>query len=227
MNYKLIKLNNGEEIIGDVEVKDSSVMVTNPMVFITATLSDTSGVPINIVVLKDWLYHSDNKSVEIDNMKIVVMSDPNKKTMDYYNSEINKTKISPEKESEMYDKANKFMDEEMAKIFDQIIDDAVTGVNQNFNPIEDIPQPKKKKKKKKRSNPDEVEDPQMIFLSMMIPPEALMNMVTSGILDPLALQMMIEETKKNNRFTGDEKSRKDFGNKYSDWNPDPTSDDYK
>lgn len=226
MNYKLIKLNNGEEIIGDVEVKDSSIIVTNPMVFISASLTDPSGIPINVVMLKDWLYYSDNKFVEINNTKIIVMSDPNQKTVDYYNSEINKAKVSSDKSSNVYDESEKFGGEEMMKLFDQLIEDSLEGINDNFTPIQNDP-PKKKKKKKRKHNPDSIDDPQMIFLSMVVPPEALMNMITSGILDPMAIKMMIEETKKNQKFTGDEKSRKDFGNKYSDWNPDPTSDDYK
>jgi hypothetical protein len=53
-----------------------------------------------------------------------------------------------------------------------------------------------------------------------------MNMITSGVIKPQVLLDMIEEVKKRNRFTGDEKDRKDFGDKFSDWNPDPNSEDY-
>ncbi len=62
---------------------------------------------------------------------------------------------------------------------------------------------------------------------MMIPSEAIMNLITSGLLNPEDLLKMIKEVKKKNRFTGDEKHRTDFGNKLSDWNPDPGSDEYK
>ena len=61
---------------------------------------------------------------------------------------------------------------------------------------------------------------------MVIPPEAIMNLITSGILEPDMLLKMIDEIKKRNKFTGDEKGREDFGNQFSDWNPDPLSDDY-
>ena len=54
-----------------------------------------------------------------------------------------------------------------------------------------------------------------------------MNLVTSGMLNPEDLLKMVKEVKKKNRFTGDEKNRTDFGNKFSDWNPDPGSDEYK
>ena len=66
----------------------------------------------------------------------------------------------------------------------------------------------------------------MIYLNMVIPPEAIMNLISAGILDPEMIQTMIDQVKKKAKFTGDEKTRKDFGNKFSDWNPDPKSDDY-
>lgn len=219
MNFKLLKLNNGEEIIGEIEETETSLIVKNPMVFIVMTMTDTSGVPMNVTMLKDWLNNSDNKTATIDKSKIIVSTEPNKKTLDYYIAETSKPKISNPPSQEM----DSVVDE-MGKLLDQMIEDSLNGINGNYEPLSDqIP---KKKKKKKRHNPDMVDDPQMIYLSMMIPPEALMNMVTSGIIDPEAIQIMIEETKKKNRFTGDEKTRKDFGNKYTDWNPDPKSDDY-
>lgn len=73
---------------------------------------------------------------------------------------------------------------------------------------------------------EKMEEKQMIYMSMVFPPEMIMNLITSGILDPRDIQKMIKEVKKKNKFTGDEKERKDFGNKFSDWNPDPNSDDY-
>jgi hypothetical protein len=73
---------------------------------------------------------------------------------------------------------------------------------------------------------EKMDGKQMIYMSMVFPPEMIMNLITSGILDPRDIQKMIKEVKKKNKFTGDEKERKDFGNKFSDWNPDPNSDDY-
>ena len=67
----------------------------------------------------------------------------------------------------------------------------------------------------------------MIMMQLYIPAESIMNLVTSGVIDPKTLLDMVKEVKKRNRFTGDEKTREDFGNKYSDWNPDPGSDEYK
>ena len=88
------------------------------------------------------------------------------------------------------------------------------------------------KKKKKETYPTDLEDPSeldrhMIMMQLYIPAESIMNLVTAGVIDPKTLLDMIKEVKKRNKFTGDEKTREDFGNKFSDWNPDPESNDYK
>jgi ATP-dependent protease HslVU (ClpYQ) ATPase subunit len=92
----------------------------------------------------------------------------------------------------------------------------------------------KKAKRKSKNNylpPDMTDenelDRHMIMMQMYIPAEAIMNLITSGIIKPQVLLDMVDEIKKRNRFTGDEKTREDFGDKFSDWNPDPNSDDYK
>ena len=109
--------------------------------------------------------------------------------------------------------------------------------------IDQVPPPPQRKRKKKRKTrreppmdeseldmsdliPDELKERPMIYLSMVIPPECIMNLMTAGILDPEHLLEMIKEVKKKNNFTGDEKNREDFGSKFTDWNPDPKSSDY-
>ena len=96
--------------------------------------------------------------------------------------------------------------------------------------------PKKKSKKAKKKSKQELPpdmtdenelDRHMIMMQMYIPAESIMNLITAGIIKPQVLLDMIEEVKKRNRFTGDEKERKDFGDKFTDWNPDPNSEDYK
>ena len=61
MNYKIIKLNNGEEIIANVQENTESIIVDRPMVFVTSTMTDPVGRPVDVTFLKDWLSHSDNK----------------------------------------------------------------------------------------------------------------------------------------------------------------------
>lgn len=235
MNCKILKLSNGEELIADVEEQSDSFLIHNPMVFLTSTMSDMSGVPVDVTFLKDWLNNSDNKSINIQKDRVVAITDAGKKTAEYYDME-KKKNDSEQKE---------ISDEEM-KNFIENVDKMVEGLFQakqeeemnNYDestPYEEyeeqLERKRRKKRKKKKESPfnmipKEFQERPMIYLNMVIPPEALMNLISAGILDVEMIQTMVDEVKKKNKFTGDEKTRKDFGNKFSDWNPDPKSDDY-
>lgn len=235
MNCKILKLSNGEELIADVEEQSDSFLIHNPMVFLTSTMSDMSGVPVDVTFLKDWLNNSDNKSINIQKDRVFAITDAGKKTAEYYDME-KKKNDSEQKE---------ISDEEM-KNFIENVDKMVEGLFQakqeeemnNYDestPYEEyeeqLERKRRKKRKKKKESPfnmipKEFQERPMIYLNMVIPPEALMNLISAGILDVEMIQTMVDEVKKKNKFTGDEKTRKDFGNKFSDWNPDPKSDDY-
>ena len=133
-------------------------------------------------------------------------------------------------------------DDLASKILDDIqpsMDDVFDNIIDTMQQIQEEQKHQRKRRKRRKSSdkrppvpdfdsliPEELKSRPMIYLSMVIPPETIMNLVTAGILDPEQLLQMIEEVKKKNNFTGDEKKRDDFGNKLSDWNPDPQSDDY-
>jgi hypothetical protein len=245
MNYKIIKLNNGEEIIANVQENTESIIVDRPMVFVTSTMTDPVGRPVDVTFLKDWLSHSDNKTIEIEKNKVVMMAEAGKKSIEFYDMEINKNTETVET---IVDGDQQPLDEfieEMDRIMNSFLegDSSVLDPNQSLrdevdenyaNEYEEQEQKRRRKRKKKKKKtsmenmiPEELQDRPMIYLNMIIPPEAIMNMVSSGIIDPDVLQEMIDQVKKRNKFTGDEKDRKDFGNKLTDWNPDPSSDDYK
>ena len=71
-------------------------------------------------------------------------------------------------------------------------------------------------------------------MSMMLPPEALMTLVEAGIIDEEDVLDLIESlngnfNNKKSKYTGDDEKRQkeeDFGNRWTDWNPDPLSDEY-
>jgi len=163
---------------------------------------------------------------------IAFRSDPNEETIKLY-------------ENEQY----QFNKEEAKKLV-QTDEDVKTDMTQFANFLEDlinssdllsnsIPKSGSRKKSKKSKNKIKKEEPlpmdmedeseldrHMIMMQMYIPAEAIMNLITSGIIKPETLLDMINEVKKRNKFTGDEKKREDFGSKFTDWNPDPKSDDY-
>jgi hypothetical protein len=238
-NIKVFKLVSGEEIIGDVlETSDDNLYkISMPLIFKTSTMLDNRGYPYDVTVLKDWMVRTDQKIAEVPKTQISLVFSPNDQTVRLYNLEIDRMKTLPDEElvqgEEMLDKLSSDISS-IDKIMDSFINNMNNFVDETAE-FENPPQPKKKKKKKHPKTeelnlqsfiPDELKNRPMIYLSMVIPPEAIMNLITAGILDPDQLLAMIEEVKKNNKFTGDEKKRKDFGNKFSDWNPDPESNDY-
>jgi len=237
MNCKIIKLSNGEELIADVQEDSEKYIITNPMVFLTTTMSDDQGLGIDVTFMKDWLNNSDIKTIELNKDKVVAMIDASKKCIKYYNYEVEKTQNEEKMKNNLSEKElEQFMkdiDSVMEKIFnpDGIADDIPYDDELPYDEIERQEKRRKKRRKRKKNIennmiPKELQERPMIYLNMVIPPEAIMNLMTAGILDPEILQTMIDEVKKKAKFSGDEKNRKDFGNKFSDWNPDPKSDDY-
>jgi hypothetical protein len=237
-NIKVFKLVSGDEIIGSlIESQDDSIIKINqPMIFRTSTMMDNKGYPYDVTILKDWMIRSDVKIAEIPKVQVSTVFSPNEKTMNLYSLELKRLSETP---SEEIVKAEDVMDNFIGadSTINDIMDNFINAMDEfaDYQPSKNNSKKKKKKKPAKQQEelnlesfiPDELKKRPMIYLSMVIPPEAIMNLVTAGILDPDQLLAMIEEVKKENKFTGDEKKRKDFGNKFSDWNPDPESHDYE
>jgi hypothetical protein len=241
MNYQLIKLAGGEELIGDTsKLEDGSYVIKRPMVFRTTTIMDPRGQPYDVTTLKDWLIRSVVKESIIHPTQVTFISEPTKKTIKMYELEL---KREEEIDSLFVDLESKNPEDQDQ--FNMTFDELMKNIMGSPDFVDKRPKPSKKGKRTKlptqpqRNNiedmglddmskmlPDELKDRPMVYLSMIIPPEAIMNLITSGVLDPEQLQTIIEEVKKSNKFTGDEKKREDFGSKFSDWNPDPKSDDY-
>ena len=232
-NTKIFKLVSGEEIIGNLlnNDNDSVLKIENPMVFKTTTMLDTRGVPHDVTILKDWMLRSNEKIADLAKEQVSISFNPNEKTLELYNIEMSKNNISPQEILDVGSVKDNFMNP-----LDEIMDSYMS----NLIDLAKQEQPRRRKAKKKRRQPEpeqdelsleslipnELKERPMIYLSMIIPPECIMNLMTAGILDPEQLLEMINEVKKKNNFTGDEKKREDFGNKLSDWNPDPKSTDY-
>jgi hypothetical protein len=198
-----------------------------------------------MTVLKDWLGNTTTKTTTLPKNHIVNLYDANEDSLKLYNihlktedvQKIVNTKDIVNKQSiedkEAADLFQDFLGAILDDVAEQIVDTPLAPDLDLDDPFEAEQSQKKRKRKSKRRkqnlSPEMEEDESErsgIYISMMIPGETIMNLVTAGILNPKDLLKMINETKKRNRFTGDEKDRKDFGNRYSDWNPDPKSDDY-
>ena len=241
MNIKIFRLRSGEEIITEVVSETKKIFsLKNPMIFKTNLINSPMGTPFDMTVLKDWLANTTAKETTIPKNHVVNTFEPTDDSLKLYNLQLNsevekqeiiKTKSLSEskKESELFEEFLSSMLSDVVESFDSKIAPHV----ETEDPFSSEYQPKRKKRRSKRRSNNvspEMNDEELersgIYISMMIPGETIMNLVTAGILSPKDLIKMINETKKRNRFTGDEKERKDFGNEFTDWNPDPKSDDY-
>lgn len=236
MNLQIFKLRSGEEIICQiVEETKTKITVSNPLIFKSSTMSDKHG-SYDMTVLRDWLAQTNNKTISIPKNHIVVQYEPKDDTKKLYELQLESEKTLEESiVSTDGDKMPMSSDENLFQDFlNAILQDAVQHpdhedpwANLNDTTFKQM-SPKKRKRKQpvNEISPGEL-DRHGIYVTMMIPSEAIMNLITSGLLNPDDLLKMVKEVKKKNRFTGDEKNRNDFGNKFSDWNPDPGSDEYK
>lgn len=218
MNCKILKLKSGEEVISILTESKGKYTLDNPMLFRSTTLMDQMGRPFDMTTLKDWLYNSDIKSITIPRSHVVSLVEPSQKCRTMYLDQLsNLSAVSTEVVSQE-DRAN--AEKEMEDMFNELFEKfgpGGEGLDEKGVPFPD---------EETEIGMEKMDGKQMIYMSMVFPPEMIMNLITSGILDPRDIQKMIKEVKKKNKFTGDEKERKDFGNKFSDWNPDPNSDDY-
>jgi len=238
MNLKILKLRSGEEIACQVlEENESNVKIFQPMIFKIVSSFDNDGNPCDVTTLHDWLINTDEKNISLPMSHIAFMVEPNKETKKLYELESVKEFDQDNFKTTIQETNSKSMASDIpdAKFLEmfltQMLNDASWAENNTDKQSSPPPQKRRKKSKKNilppdMSSEDEL-DRHMIMMQLYIPAEAIMNLITSGVIDPKTLLEMIKEVKKRNRFTGDEKSRGDFGNKLSDWNPDPKSDDYK
>jgi hypothetical protein len=241
MNIKILKLRSGEEIACQVlEEGNENIKIFQPMLFKTSSTYDPMGRMVDVTSLHDWLMNTDNKEAVLPSNHVALISEPNKSTMELYKIESTREFSSNSRSVSIKDTEDISMKAPSAEDFGIFIDELIQDINKASAEIEELaeenyPKPKRKKRRNKKSKsylpPDMVDeselDRHMIMMQLYIPAEAIMNMITSGMLDPQTLLDMVDEVKKRNRFTGDEKKREDFGTKYTDWNPDPNSDDYK
>jgi hypothetical protein len=254
-NYKILKLRSGEEIIGKiVNSSKTKLTIERPMSFRFLMIQDYNGVPKEVIVAKSWAVLSIDNQVDIPSDFVVSFMNPSPEAITLYESEKTKQDVHVK-----LPKEEKNLDKDLDKDLDKIkkdYDDAIKQLEQDEdfkkmmrmmaenarNTVDDMKNEKEKNKKE--------ED--MIFMNMMFPPEMLIDLIESEMIDPEVFGEMYQDIKKNmkkkkkpespknkkspkngmmegnsSKFTGDQKDHKDYGNRWTDWNPDLSSEDYQ
>ena len=254
MKCQLIKLKSGEELISDIGIKTKTrCELINPYVIrCTVMVNPMLGIPYEVSSIKDWLVLSDTKKINIPTNHIVNIFEPSVLTKKLYKQELKGAKdllkqpklkskdTIPDPITDIVPSDKDLKNNEMKNFIEDILGnmfsnesplseendfyDSMTPEDQHRDTPEPIDSyneafpPRKRKSYKNRP---------LIQMNMLFPPEVLIDLMESGIINVNDINKIAKEIKNKLKYTGDERHRKDFGNKLSDWNPDLNSDDYK
>lgn len=254
MKCQLIKLKSGEELISDIGIKTKTrCELINPYVIrCTVMVNPMLGVPYDVSTIKDWLVLSDIKKINIPTNHIVNIFEPSVLTKKLYKQELKRAKdllkqpklkskdTIPDPITDIVPLDKDLKNNEMKNFIEDILgnmfsnESPISEENQFYDSMtpedqdRDMPDPidsyneafPPRKRKSNKNRP-------LIQMNMLFPPEVLIDLMETGIINVNDINKIAKEIKNKLKYTGDERHRKDFGNKLSDWNPDINSDDYK
>lgn len=213
MEYKIFKLKSGEEIITQVkEFSKGKYIIERPMIFKCTTMLDNYGRPYDLMMLKDWLIHSDIKTVELPKSHVATSFNPTADTKKLYDTEITRLDTSENKPQEESKKkaSENLLEQLFGDIFGDIQKEVEKQTEDEMKKMsgEDIAFPPDN-----TFNPDEYpsfidKTPDMIpmvSISMMFPPEVILDLLDSGLLDPKELLRLVRKIEK---MSGRKKAKK-------------------
>jgi|TARA_R110000824_G_scaffold401740_1_gene614341 hypothetical protein len=211
-SYRVLKLQSGEELIAKIKGRNKGkIILDSPMVFKTTSRSDMFGQTKEITFLKDWLSNTSEDIIAIPENFIISWLKPSSNVTKLYDIE-RKLKT----EDKLHDKLNPptnptspikqtppappFDMDKLLEAFDAI--DKDNGEDKPF------------------------------FMHMMIPPDMVKDLFEQGLLDDIMddeLEDRIDafyEEVNDHKYTGDDTNDPNYGNRWTDWNPDPNNDEY-
>ena len=239
--YRILKLRSGEEIIAQIVGQSNGKMIVErPMVF-KSLLVEKFGMKREITVLKNWLYNSSQVRTEIPKDHIATFLEPHSMVEELYELEKDKEDVNPQEKNiiappstdiesndplsnDPFDIDPEIIEEHMKKLLDAMknnVDPELHHSNADGMefPVDEM----------EDDINDRTEYEQFIILNMMFPPSILRDMINNGLLDPDELRKINKEANNpidspieeiTNDYTGDEKDRDDYGNKWTDWSND-------
>lgn len=72
-NVKIIRLSTGEDVIGDIDVRDDHILVKKSFVLIPRQVAP--GQPVQLM-LSPWQPYTDDQEIKVDNTKVITMINP-------------------------------------------------------------------------------------------------------------------------------------------------------
>jgi hypothetical protein len=221
-SYRVLKLQSGEEIIAKIKGKEGEkIILENPMIFTTQFRSNPFGQTQEITFLKDWLINIKKDTVKIPENFIVTWNAPTSDVSRLYDAE------RKNKSMGQFRKTSK--DQNQTNPMDKILEDLKKlekQIDESEKAIED-------QDMKTPFPPFPIDTPSnSIFMSMMLPPDFIKNLIDEGYLDMDDIDFPendisdFYEEINDHQYTGEDVNDPDYGNRWTDWNPDPLSDEY-
>ena len=248
-SYRILKLKSGEELITKIAGgKKNKLIIDRPMIFKSSTTTDIHGQPKEITILKDWLLYATHDITSIPKDFVASFLKPDMDVIELYELEKKKDddikKMKPNKNRIIKNpsKDNKGFDgkqniEDLVDMFNNIKfnkDDIVEKIMDDIQNLSD----EEFEELKRESNENDSGYENYITMTLFLPPEALMTLVDSGLVDEnevmqiiKALNSDIKNMKNNNNqeFQGFKeyfdylnRDESEFGNHWKDWSPYPT-----
>ena len=162
-----------------------------------------------ITFLKDWLSNSSSDVAAISEKFIISWLVPSRDVTRLYDMEINdKRSNKPKSNKEMTDPYHS--KDVLDKILEELQNlDAESEENSPFHPFD-------------------MRD-KFVFMHMMLPPEIVKEMFEEGLLDFDIEENFSSGMSKeinDDQYTGEQTKDPDYGNRWTDWNPDPFTEEY-
>tara|TARA_R100000008_G_scaffold86520_1_gene79953 strand:- start:1489 stop:2109 length:621 start_codon:yes stop_codon:yes gene_type:complete len=198
-SYRILKLKSGEEIITKIlGQQKGKFILERPMIFKTLHMMDGYGRQKEITVLKDWLQHTDELTINIPKDYIATFLKPDKNASDLYDLQKEKEDKDP-KESKI--------------TFRPDNDDLGFGNPDDFLKSLGI-----------HNEEDNEEDE----WNNLADPGFIIDSIIQGLIESGDMDRILDNYKKerdkgriSDIYTGDEIDREDFGDKWTDWSSDP------
>jgi len=238
MQYRILKLRSGEEIITRITGKQKGKMtLERPMVFRVMMMHDGLGRPREVTVLRNWTPNTNDLHTKIPEDHIATFMNPSDEAVKLYELEKDQEDrvdstvvghpIKPPNNPDMMSMLDSLI-RLKEDLEDMDLDDEKEDLLNSLEPSDDDLDIIDDEDKDELMNDDMMN---MITMTMFFPPELLSKMMNEGLIDPTHIGKILGEVNKSSGddkfspisdiYTGDQDEREDMGSWWTDWSSNP------
>jgi hypothetical protein len=234
--YRILKLRSGEEIIAKINGQTKNKMIIErPMMFLHRYIIDSYGKERELTSLKSWMSHTNEIETKIPKDYIATFLVPDNDVVNLYDKEKEREDVDNKPPKQIIDftkptsSEEASSEEDMNNLFNLVQEAVLREYPELEDDLEDIENGMvpTENPEKESSKDEEQNIKNFITMTMFMPPEALMSLVDTGLLNMDDIQRLINALSNDDKnmieYTGDNEERqteKDFGNDWKDWSPD-------